>query len=130
MESLRALPREGVPPDMRMFDRGFVSPAPVASAAWQTASETGALEHLPHPLVLRLSRAYGPQARYERQTETVGGLLYGEMYRGGVTGIAENHRNLSHLIGAFLYRERQLLALYDSTLAVLAPAAAGARSAR
>ena len=125
MDTLRRILPSSPPPDMRLFNRGFVAPAPVASGAWQTASETGVLEHIPHAVVLKLSRVYGPQARYERQAEIVGGLVYGELYRGGAGGIAGNHRNLSFLLGAFLYRERQLLALYDSTIAVLSPVAAG-----
>jgi hypothetical protein len=116
IDSLRRIPLAAPPPDMRMFNRGFVAPAPVASGAWQTASETGVLEHIPHAVVLRLSRAYGPQARYERQAEIVGGLMYTELYRGGAGTIAANYRNLGYLLGAFLYRERQLLVLYDSTL--------------
>ena len=106
-------------PGPAFFRRGFVAPAPVAAAAWQTASETGALEHLPHALVLKLSRAYGSQTRYERQADAVGSLIYGELYRGGAESIAANHRNLGHLIGTFVYRERQLITLYDSTLVAM-----------
>jgi hypothetical protein len=93
----------------------------VGSSAWETAAETGALEHLPHDAVLRLSRVYGPQGRYERQAEIVGGLIYGELYRGGAGSVVANYRNVGHLVSAFYYRERQLLTLYDSTLAALAP---------
>ena len=74
----------------------------MSSAAWQTASATGVLEFLPHESVLRLSRTYGPQGHYERQAETVAGLIYGEMYRGGAEGIASNLRNVANIIGAFL----------------------------
>ena len=121
LDSLRARAREGgPPPGPSLFHRGFVAPATVSTAAWQTASETGALEHLPHALVLQLSRTYGPQARYERQAEVAAGLVYQELYRGGLEGVTANHRNLGHLIGAFFYRERNLGTRYDSTLAALA----------
>lgn len=118
LDSLRAR-SNGPAPGLGLFRRGFIAPAALSTAAWQTASETGALEHLPHGLVLRMSRAYSPQARYERQAETVAGLMYGELYRGGVEGIVANHRNLGNLVGAFLYRERALLQQYDSTLVAL-----------
>jgi hypothetical protein len=47
-------------------------------------------------------------------------VLYGEMYRAGPQAIAANYRHLTNIIGAFSYRERQLLAIYDSTLAQVA----------
>ena len=120
LDSMRLRGERGAPaPGPAFFRRGFIAPAALSSAAWQTASETGALEHLPHALVLRLSRTYAPQARYERQAEAVAGLVYGELYRSGAEGIAANHRNLGHLIGAFLYRERALVTQYDSALTAL-----------
>jgi hypothetical protein len=120
LDSMRARSEAGAAaPGAAFFRRGFIAPAALSSAAWQTASETGALEHLPHALVLRLSRTYAPQARYERQAEAVAGLVYGELYRGGAEGIAANHQNLGYLIGAFLYRERALLSHYDSAVAAL-----------
>jgi hypothetical protein len=127
LDSLRVRGSAGAAPSPALFRRGFVSPAQLSSAAWQTAAETGALEHIPHALVLQLSETYGPQQRYERQAESVAGLIYGELYRGGAEGITANHRNLGHLIGAFLYRERLLVRRYDSTLAALTPAP-GARA--
>jgi hypothetical protein len=121
LDSMRARAQTSAPaPGPAFFRRGFVAPAPLSSAAWQTASETGALEHLPHALVLRLSRTYAPQARYERQAEAVAGLVYSELYKSGVEGIASNHRNLGNLIGAFFYRERSLVTQYDSALTALA----------
>jgi hypothetical protein len=101
-----------------MFSRGFVSPAQLSSTAWQSAAATGVVEHMPYQTVLRLSQAYAHQARYEHQAQSIGQVIYGELYRTGVEGVTGNYRNLGNLIGSFLYRERQLTALYDSTLAV------------
>lgn len=118
LDSLRARRPTSWRPAPAMFSRGFVSPAQVSSTAWQSAAAAGVVEHMPYQAVLRLSRAYATQGRYEHQAQSVGELIYGELYRGGTQGIANNYSNLGNLIGAFLYRERQLIAVYDSTLAV------------
>ena len=105
-------------PSPRLFSRGFVAPAQLSSTAWQSAAATGAVEHMPYEAVLKLSQAYANQARYEHQAMNIGEVLYAELFRNGVQGVTSNYRNLGNLIGAFLYRERQLMAVYDSTLAV------------
>jgi hypothetical protein len=117
LDSLRVGRPSSWRPAPAMFFRGFVSPAQVSSTAWQSAAAAGVVEHMPYQVVLRLSRAYATQGRYEHQAQSVGELIYGELYRNGTQGIANNYHNLGNLIGAFLYRERQLIALYDSTLA-------------
>ncbi len=118
LDSLRVNGSPSWRPSPAMFSRGFVSPAQLSSTAWQSAGTTGVVEHMPYQVVLRLSRAYATQARYDHQAQSIGEVLYGELYRTGVQGVTGNYRNLGNLIGAFLYRERQLLAVYDSTLAV------------
>lgn len=118
LDSLRADRPSSWRPSPSMFSRGFVSPAQVSATAWQSAAATGAVEHMPYQTVLRLSQAYANQARYEHQALSIGEVIYAELYRNGVEGVTGNYRNLGNLIGSFLYRERQLLAVYDSTLAV------------
>ena len=61
---------------------------------------------------------HADQSRYEHQARSIGEVIYGELYRNGVEGVTGNYRNLSNLIGAFLYREKQLIAVYDTTLQV------------
>ncbi len=85
------------------------------------------LSHVHYPIVLGISPAYAGQHRYVAQAEGVGQLIYGELYRNGPDAVAENYRNLASLIGAFAYRERELLAVYDSTLAVVRTASAADR---
>jgi type II secretory pathway pseudopilin PulG len=118
LDSLRVKRPASWRPSPAMFSRGFVSPAQLSSTAWQSAAAAGVVEHMPYQVVLRLSRAYASQGRYEHQAQSIGEVIYGELYRTGTQGITGNYRNLSNLIGSFLYRERQLIALYDSTLRV------------
>jgi hypothetical protein len=118
--SLSRRPDSLGPPDASTFSRGFISPAQLSASAWGVAGETGVTRHISYPVVLRLSRAYALQSRYEEQARSFGQVLYGELYRSGPQAIAANYRHLTNIIGAFSYRERQLLAIYDSTLAQVA----------
>jgi hypothetical protein len=118
LDSLRVRRPPSWRPSPYLFSRGFVSPAQVSATAWQSAAAAGVVEHMPYQTVLRLSQAYANQARYEHQALSIGEVIYAELYRNGVEGVTGNYRNLSNLIGSFLYRERQLVAVYDSTLAV------------
>ena len=118
LDSLRAQRPATWRPSPWMFPRGFVAPAQLSSTAWQSAADAGVVEHMPYKAVLRLSRAYADQSRYEHQAQTIGQVIYAELYRDGVEGITGNYRNLGNLIGSFLYREKQLIAVFDSTLAV------------
>jgi hypothetical protein len=131
LESLGRRPDSLGAPDMRTFSRGFVAPAQLSAAAWGVAGETGVTRHIEYAIVLRLSQAYALQRTYEDQARSFGQVLYGEMYRSGPQAIAANYRHLASIIRAFSYRERQLLATYDSTLAAVAgdsmPTAASAR---
>lgn len=101
---------------MRDFDRGFVSPAQISHTAWASASETGALSHMEYSTVLRLSRIYAQQERYTEQARSIGQLLYAEIYHNGTESIVANIRNLAGLISTFVYREEELLKMYDATL--------------
>jgi hypothetical protein len=118
LDSLRVNGSASWRPSPVLFSRGFVSPAQLSATAWQSAATTGVVEHMPYQTVLQLSQAYASQARYEHQAQSIGEVIYGELFRNGVEGITGNYRNLGNLIGAFLYRERQLAAMYDSTLAL------------
>ena len=116
LDLLDAAAREQKKPDIRAFDRGFVSPAQVSSAAWSTAGETGALANLPFDQVLALSRIYGQQSAYTQQQATVSAVIYPELFERGPQGIIDNTTGLRTLISTFFYREQQLGKAYDETL--------------
>lgn len=108
---------EESPLDIRSFPRGFIAPAQTANAAWTSASETGALSHLPFDKVLALSRVYSQQAAYQQQQATVSTVLYTNLFEGGAEGIARQATGLRAIISAFHYREQQLADAYASALA-------------
>ena len=109
----------GAAPGIQTFSRGFIAPATVYRTAWDSASATGALDAVDFALLLRLSRVYAQQGRYEQQSASIGPLLYGELYRGGMAGVLANYRNLSSLISAMKYRESELLVACEEALAEL-----------
>ena len=107
----------GVYPDGRVFSRGFIHPAAVLSTAWETATATDAISHMPYATVVRLNRMYEQQQSYESQAETVGQILYQQLFTMGYEHVLRNYRHLSTIVGTFWYRECQLLASYDEVLA-------------
>lgn len=119
LELLRQVREGGEPLHAGRFPRGFVMAAPTYQTAWASAAETGALRHMPYEAVLRVSRVYARQARYEEQTRRTGEILYEELYRGGQQAVLQNPAGLATLIGTFVFRERELLERYDEILATL-----------
>ena len=112
-----APPTQTFSPDY--FRNGFIMPAQVSSTAWEVASETGALAHIPYDQVLAISQVVAMQRRYDAMSVSTGQLIYSELYRIGPAGMVTNARNLAAIIGAFSYRERLLITQIDSTLAAL-----------
>ena len=102
--------------DFRMFQRGFVAPAQVSSAAWTSASEVGALAHLPFDEVLSLSKVYAQQSAYMQQQVTVGGVIYNEIFARGTDGMLDHAAGLRSIISTFQYREQQLEAAYAAAI--------------
>ena len=121
LDTLRAHRPDDWTPSIQLFARGFIFPAQVGRTAWTSASETGTLSHMPYADVLRISRAYAEQARYEDQARAAGQIVFASLYEGGHAAVLRNHRNLAGLIETFRYRETQLVATYDSVLAGLPP---------
>lgn len=107
---------DNTPLDIRSFPRGFIAPAQTSNAAWTSASETGALSHLPFEKVLALSRIYSQQAAYQQQQTTVSTVLYTHLFEGGAEGIVRQSNGLRAIISAFFYREQQLEGAYSSAL--------------
>ena len=101
---------------VRDFPRGFISPATLSTAAWTSASETGALAHLDYREIVRLSRLYDMQTVYQNQTLTAGGIIYQRMFDDGLSSIPANGEGLAGFIATFLYREQALVEAYDAAL--------------
>lgn len=102
--------------DFRVFQRGFVSPAQVSSAAWTSASEVGALAHLPFDQVLSLSKVYAQQAAYMQQQVTVSSVIYNEIFARGTEGMLDHAAGLRSIISTFQYREQQLEDAYATAI--------------
>ncbi|HEX9641551.1 MAG TPA: hypothetical protein VGB13_09580 [Candidatus Krumholzibacteria bacterium] len=107
---------DATPLPLEEFPRGFVAPAQLFDVAWQTARETDALSHLPYGRVLELAKIYAAQESYRLQAERSGELIYADLYAIGARGIAQKPASLMSLLGAFVYRERALLAEFDAGL--------------
>lgn len=107
------------PLSIESFPKGFVNPAAVSRTAWQTASETGALESTDFNTVFTLSNAYALQTRYEAQSASIGAILYEKLLNGGTGAIVNKHHNLAALIASLAYKEQQLLAQYEETSSAL-----------
>lgn len=114
--AMTAAQKAGTKLDFRLFDRGFVAPAQVSSAAWTSASEVGALSHLPFDQVLSLSKVYAQQAAYQQQQATVSSVIYTEIFAGGTEGMLDHAAGLRAIISTFQYREQQLEAAYASAI--------------
>lgn len=117
LEAIDAAAAASETPGIGTFSRGFVSAANVYRTAWESASATGAFETMDFETVLSLSRAYAQQERYEHQAQGIAPLIYEDLYRGGTGAILANYSNLASLVRTLAYRERELLELYDETLA-------------
>ena len=102
--------KSGAKLDMRVFNRGFVAPAQVSSAAWTSASEVGALAHLPFDQVLSLSRVYA------QQQATVANIIYTEIFTRGTEGMMDNAAGLRSIVSTLQYREQQLEEAYAAAI--------------
>lgn len=116
LTTLMEAQKANTPPDIRAFDRGFVAPAQLSNAAWTSASEVGALAHLPFDKVLSLSKVYAAQASYMQQQATVASIIYAEIFAEGSTGMLDRAAGLRALITTFQYRELQLEQAYGAAI--------------
>ena len=116
LDTLRKLQRANVAPTIQVFTRGFMSPAQLGATAWEVASQTGVLNHMAYADMLRFSHVYAEQRRYDLQSTGVSSVIYTELYRAGPMEMAKSGLGISSLIGTFQYRERALVALYDSVI--------------
>ncbi len=119
IEHLRAPSLASQPRSPASFTRGFIAPAPVLQAAWETAQTTGALENVSYAKLLDAARLYAAQQRYEQQASSVGQIIYETLLTRGVEGVMEDSDNLAAVIATFAFRERELVSLFEETLADL-----------
>lgn len=116
IDTLGKLRRANVTPNLSVFSRGFMQPAQLSSTAWEIASQTGALNHMAYKDMLRLSHVYAEQRRYDAQAAGVSNVIYTELYRVGPMEMARSGPGLYSFISGFSYREKPLIALYDSVM--------------
>ncbi len=108
-------------PGRDVFNKGFTNPAVPLSRAFEAASATGVIEFMPYEKVLLISQVYKNQEQYEIQSRSVGQQIYGRMFDQGTDGVLQNYRNLTQIIGSFVYTECGLIAAYAEVLPALKP---------
>ena len=106
-------------PSLSDFPKGFIFPARVTRTAWDSAAETGALAKTDFAVVMDLSGAYALQERYEAQSQSIGDVIYGEIFRHGIDSILDHPDHLASIVSTFVYREGELLRQIEDTIAVL-----------
>jgi hypothetical protein len=116
VDTLRTFPPDGPAPSIRVFDRGFANAATTLSTAWDAANATDAVSHMAFDDVLAFSALYAKQRRYERVTEEIGSVIFGEIFERGSIGVTDRFRSLADINGSLLYLEYGLVATYDSVL--------------
>jgi hypothetical protein len=113
LDSVRA---NGGQSSIRLFSRGFTMPAQLSYTAWEVAEQTGVLNHMPMAEVLRFSRVYAEQRRYDDAVRLAGSVIYSELYHTGAPEMGRRGHQLASLISSQMYRERALLAAYEGIL--------------
>jgi hypothetical protein len=101
------------------FPDGFTNPARFLSAAWETAREAGELVAVDRDLRQRVAVAYSWQDRYAQQIASVSALIYESLFAGGRDALVGNPEGLMMLVGAFAWREEEIIGIYDQTLQAL-----------
>lgn len=104
------------PLNVRTFPKGFIHPADTFSTAWEAAKNTGALRHMSYEDVLRFSKIYALQSRYEHQQEMAGSVIYERMADGGIGEVLHNPNGLSSIIVGMTFKEKELSAAYAQVL--------------
>lgn len=113
-------PQDAEPIDMRAFQDGFIRPASTLSkAAWNSASETGALAHMEFETVRELGALYAYQDRYSQQVTSYSSLIYETLFEQGYQGIVSNKAGMISMISTLRYQEAALVETYDAYLVPL-----------
>ena len=90
--------------DIRLFGRGFISPARTLSTSWDAAKSVNAVSAMEYKDVLKVSRLYAKQDGYERQAQMVGSVIYRGMFEKGALVIVHNYEFLAVIICTFYWR--------------------------
>ena len=89
--------------------------------AWTAARDAGAIDNMPFPVVLKLSRVYEWQASYSSLGTEIATDVYLDMRRRGVEPVLrDGFVGFIVLTSDFVNREEDLLRRYDDALATMA----------
>jgi hypothetical protein len=116
---IRQALESGTPLQPGDFPRGFTNPARFLGAAWDTARESGDLTAVDRDLHRTIAGAHATQARYEKQAEIVSQIIYQQLHAEGTAGVVKNPQSLMTLLYTFLYREQEIIDVFDQTLAAI-----------
>jgi hypothetical protein len=107
-------------PSRELAYGGLFNPARVIGTAWASARETGALDQWPYALLLRVSRVYERQARYEALSTAVASDIYVDLRRRGAEQVfRDGYAGFIGLTHDFANREGELLRDYDEVTQAL-----------
>ncbi len=125
VDSLSAFQRRSTSPQqvpsINYFPRGFISQSAsgLLSTAWEVASTTGVINHVPYDDIVTMSRVYDRQSAYQEQAKTTGDILFEKIYDGGTESVLRNYRNHTGILLTFIYVECALLEQYDDAIRTL-----------
>lgn len=120
-DTLKSIASKKQLPEPDVYMGGMFNPANLVETAWIAARETGAIDAIPFPVVLRLSRTYERQAAYMRLGSAIASDVYLDLRRRGVeTVLRDGFGGFLILSTDFAGREEDLVARYDETLKTLA----------
>jgi len=119
--TLKSLASEKQLPGPEIYLGGMFNPARLVETAWTAAREAGAIDAMPFPVVLKLSRVYEWQAAYRALGSQIATDVYLDLRRRGVEPVLrDGFAGFIVLTSDFVNREEDLLARYDDALATLA----------
>jgi type II secretory pathway pseudopilin PulG len=108
-------------PGPEIYMAGMFNPARLLETAWTAARDAGAIDAMPYPVVLKLSRVYEWQAVYKNLGSQIVTDLYADLRRRGVEPVMrDGYTGFIILTADFVGREEDLVARYDDALATLA----------
>lgn len=119
--TLKSLASEKQLPGPETYLGGMFNPARLLDTAWTAARDAGAIDNMPFPVVLKLSRVYEWQASYSSLGTEIATDVYLDMRRRGVEPVLrDGFVGFIVLTSDFVNREEDLLRRYDDALATMA----------
>ena len=118
--TLNALLSKKQLPEPEIYMAGMFNPARLVETAWTAARDAGAIDAIPYPVVLKLSRVYEWQAAYKHLGSEIVTDLYSDLRRRGIEPVLrDGYAGFIILTADFVNREEDMLARYDDALATL-----------